>query len=48
MTPYLDQTTNPSRPVYKMNPEISFLVQWVPVSEIKTEIFHDKDKFTFR
>ena len=48
MTPYLDNTTNPGRPVYKLNPEISFLVQWVPVSEIKTEIFHDKDKFTFR
>jgi hypothetical protein len=48
MTPYLDQTTNPGRPVYKLNPEISFLVQWIPVSEIKTEIFHDKDKFTIR
>ncbi|MFP3089773.1 LPS-assembly protein LptD [Treponema sp. TIM-1] len=47
MTPYLD-STDPSRPVYKLNPEISFLVQWVPVTEIKTEIFRDKDKFVFR
>jgi hypothetical protein len=46
MTPYLDSTG--IYPVYKLNPEISFLVQWVPVTEIKTEIFHDKDKFTFR
>jgi hypothetical protein len=44
VTPYKDLT----RPVYKLNSEISFLVQWIPVSEIKTEIFHDKDKFTFR
>jgi hypothetical protein len=44
MTPYLDSTG--IYPVYKLNPEISFLVQWVPVAEIKTEIFHDKDKFT--
>jgi hypothetical protein len=44
MTPYLDNATMR----YKLNPEISFLVQWVPVGEIKSEIFHDKDKFTVR
>jgi hypothetical protein len=44
MTPYLDSTSIP--PVYKLNPEISFLVQWVPVTEIKTKIFRDRDRFT--
>ncbi|MDR2068432.1 MAG: LPS-assembly protein LptD [Spirochaetaceae bacterium] len=46
MIPYLDSTG--TNPVYKMNPEISFLVQWVPVTEIKSEILLDKDKFTTR
>jgi hypothetical protein len=46
ITPYLDDSG--ANRVYKLNPEISFLVQWVPVTEIKTEIFHDKDRFSFR
>jgi hypothetical protein len=40
MSPYLDQTITPYR--YNMNSEIAFLVQWIPVGEIKTDIKYDK------
>jgi hypothetical protein len=33
---------------YKFNTEVSFVVQWLPISEIKTEIIHNKDKFEFK
>jgi hypothetical protein len=46
LSPYLDQSE--SRPVYKFNNEISFLIQWVPISEIKTEITANKDKIVFK
>ncbi|MDR2797597.1 MAG: LPS-assembly protein LptD [Treponema sp.] len=46
LSPYLDQSG--SRPVYKFNNEISFLIQWVPISEIKTEITANKDKIVFK
>ncbi|MDR2102113.1 MAG: LPS-assembly protein LptD, partial [Treponema sp.] len=46
LSPYLDQTSFPYR--YKFNNEISFLVQWVPISEIKTEMSYDKDKLVFK
>ncbi|MDR3139892.1 MAG: LPS-assembly protein LptD [Treponema sp.] len=46
LSPYLDQTSFPYR--YKFNNEISFLVQWVPLSEIKTEMSYDKDKLVFK
>jgi hypothetical protein len=46
LSPYLDQST--SRPVYKFNNEISFLIQWVPISEIKTEINVNKEKIVFK
>ncbi|MDR2633580.1 MAG: LPS-assembly protein LptD [Treponema sp.] len=46
LSPYLDQSDG--RPVYKFNNEISFLIQWVPISEIKTEINANKDKIVFK
>jgi hypothetical protein len=46
LSPYLDSSS--SRPVYKFNNEISFLIQWVPISEIKTEITANKDKIVFK
>jgi hypothetical protein len=46
LSPYLDQSSG--RPVYKFNNEISFLIQWVPISEIKTEITANKDKIVFK
>jgi hypothetical protein len=33
---------------YKFNTEISFVVQWLPISEIKTEIIHKKEIFEFK
>ncbi len=46
LAPYLDMTTMPYN--YKFNTQISFLVTWLPISEIKSEIKYDKDDFTFR
>jgi hypothetical protein len=46
LTPYLDQTAFPYQ--YKFNNEISFIVQWAPISEIKSEILYNKDKFEFK
>jgi hypothetical protein len=40
LLPYLDQQAVP--PVYKLNTELGFLVQWVPVSEIKTDIKYNE------
>ncbi|MDR0562847.1 MAG: LPS-assembly protein LptD [Spirochaetaceae bacterium] len=42
LTPYLDQTIRPYQ--YKFNPEISFLVRWIPIAELKSEIESNKDK----
>ncbi|MDR0785863.1 MAG: LPS-assembly protein LptD [Treponema sp.] len=42
MSPYLDNKSHP--PVYKFNNQISFLVQWKPISEIKTEMSYDESK----
>jgi hypothetical protein len=46
LSPYLDNKVSP--PQYEFNTEISFVVQWLPISEIKTEIIHNKDKFEFK
>jgi hypothetical protein len=45
-SPYLDQTAFPYE--YRFNNTISFIVQWVPISEIKTEARLDKDVWVFR
>jgi hypothetical protein len=44
LSPYLP----PGGREYKFNTEISFVVQWLPISEIKTEIIHNKDKIEFK
>jgi hypothetical protein len=48
----LDMKLSPYLPTgdleYKFNTEIAFVVQWLPISEIKTEIIHNKDKFEFK
>jgi hypothetical protein len=35
-------------PYYKFNTQISFLIQWLPISEIKSELSIDKDKWIFK
>jgi hypothetical protein len=48
----LNMTLSPYLPTgereYKFNTEISFVVQWLPISEIKTEIIHKKDTIEFK
>ncbi|WP_245534802.1 LPS-assembly protein LptD [Treponema primitia] len=49
----LDVTLSPYLPPgdkqnYKFNTELSFVVQWLPISEIKTEILYNKDDFEFK
>jgi hypothetical protein len=46
ITPYLDQSKIPFS--YKFNPEISFMVSWIPISAIKSEVKYDKDMFNIR
>jgi hypothetical protein len=46
LSPYLDQTSVPYS--YKFNNQIAFLVQWIPITEIKTDIRYDKDKLSFK
>jgi hypothetical protein len=46
LTPYLENTG--ALPYYKFNNEISFLIQWIPISEIKSEFGYNKDKFEFK
>ncbi len=43
LTPYLDKTTSPY--VYKFETEISFLVKWTPVPELKAETSYSNDGF---
>ncbi|MDR1177260.1 MAG: LPS-assembly protein LptD, partial [Spirochaetaceae bacterium] len=43
LAPYLDQSVMPY--TYKFNTEVSFLIQWIPVSEFKTEVKYDKSVF---
>jgi hypothetical protein len=45
-SPYLDQTVTPYQ--YKFNTEISLVVRWLPISEIKTEIIRNTDVFEFK
>jgi hypothetical protein len=47
LSPYLD-TTTPNRPQYKFNNEISILVQWIPITEVKTDVYYNKEKFEIR
>jgi hypothetical protein len=46
LSPYLDQGVTPFS--YKFNTQISFVVQWLPISEIKTDIAIDKDQWVFK
>jgi hypothetical protein len=47
LAPYLEQPTG-SAPYYKFNTQFSFLVQWLPISEIKSELSLDKEQWVFK
>jgi hypothetical protein len=44
LSPYLDATTRS----YKFNNEVSFLVQWKPITEIKSELYYNKEVLTLK
>ncbi|TCW60064.1 LPS-assembly protein LptD [Treponema sp. J25] len=46
LEPYLDTSQLPYR--YAFNTKVSFLVQWIPISEFKTQTYYDKDGFVFK
>jgi len=48
MSPYLNRNSNPAR--YELNADISFLVQWTAISEIKSSINYEKrtERWTIR
>ncbi|MDR2177702.1 MAG: LPS-assembly protein LptD [Treponema sp.] len=46
LAPYLDITADPAR--YQFNTQVSFMVQWIPISEIKSEFTVDKDQWVFK
>jgi hypothetical protein len=35
-------------PSYQFNTQVSFLVQWLPISEVKSEFTVDKDQWVFK
>jgi hypothetical protein len=48
LSPYLEMGAAGSIPHYKFNTQISFVVQWLPISEIKSELTLDKDRWVFK
>jgi hypothetical protein len=44
MTPYLPQGSRN----YRFSNDISFLIQWIPIGEIKTQIDYSKEKLTIK
>ncbi|OHE74994.1 MAG: hypothetical protein A2413_07160 [Treponema sp. RIFOXYC1_FULL_61_9] len=51
LKPFLDmqyKKNGVTVPTYRFLDEISFLVQWVPITEFKTEIKKDKDGFVYK
>ncbi|MDR1278778.1 MAG: LPS-assembly protein LptD [Treponema sp.] len=47
LSPYLDRPSG-QVPVYKFNNEVSFTVRWIPITEIKSDIRHNKDRWEFK
>ncbi|MDR0668579.1 MAG: LPS-assembly protein LptD [Treponema sp.] len=49
LAPYLKPAGTPGGiPAYQFNTQISFVVQWLPISEIKSELAVDKDQWVFK
>ncbi|MDR0496506.1 MAG: LPS-assembly protein LptD [Treponema sp.] len=44
LTPYLPSGTR----TYKFNNEISFLIQWIPIGELKTQVNYSQEKLTVK
>jgi hypothetical protein len=48
LTPYLGDADDKGQRSYRFNTEIAFIVRWIPISEIKTDITYNEryDRFT--
>jgi hypothetical protein len=46
-SPYLDRPAG-EIPVYRFNNDISFVVQWIPISEIKSDLHYSKEKWVVK
>jgi hypothetical protein len=42
MTPYRTPATANDPPKYEINNEVTFLLQWIPINEIKSDISYNK------
>ena len=42
MSPYLPPVTGPGKREYIINNEVSFLVRWIPISEIRSDVSYNK------
>ncbi|GHU69096.1 hypothetical protein FACS189450_01300 [Spirochaetia bacterium] len=47
LSPYLERPSG-GTPYYKFNNELSFVVQWLPITEIKSEVTYNKEEWTFK
>jgi hypothetical protein len=45
VTPYLDQSVPVAERKYTFRTSFSFLVQWVPLAEVKTEVYYENEKY---
>jgi hypothetical protein len=45
---YVDPDTGAVKPIYRFVDELTFLVQWIPISEFRTDMKKDKAGFAFR
>jgi hypothetical protein len=43
VTPYLNQSVTPYE--YQFRTSFSFLVQWLPLAEVKTEVYYENEKY---
>jgi hypothetical protein len=48
LAPYLERPSSGGTPYYKFNTQIAFVVQWLPISEIKSELTLDKEQWVFK
>ncbi|MDR1444688.1 MAG: LPS-assembly protein LptD [Treponema sp.] len=49
LAPYLQQpSASGGVPSYQFNTQVSFVIQWLPISEIKSEFTVDKDQWVFK
>jgi hypothetical protein len=48
LAPYLERPGGSAVPYYKFNTQIAFVVQWLPISEIKSELSLDREQWVVK